>query len=141
MPTDRVHGYVSKGGQASNIIPEYCTAVYAVRSPDPVRIKELMRKVENCFRGAAMSTGTECEVKWTRTLETGGENLIAGLNVHSNELMAGRFQKYLSKDGTKFSTDGGLLAMASTVWTPTETVLTVGLRRSQLYCTRNTSDL
>lgn len=115
MPTDRVHGWVTNGGQASNIIPEYCSAVYAVRSPDPTRTKELMRKVENCFRGAALSTGTECEVKWTRTLETGGENIIAGLNVHSNKLMAKRFEEYLSKDGTKFSTDGGLLSMASTV--------------------------
>src|SRR5579862_1988146 len=115
MPTDRVHGFITNGGQASNIIPESCTANYTVRSPDPMRVKELMLKVENCFRGAAMSTGTECEVKWTRTLETGGKNIIAGLNVHSNELMAQRFRDYVSKDGTKFSKDGGLLSMASTV--------------------------
>ena len=141
MPTDRVHGYVTKGGDASNIIPEHCTAVYTVRSPDPMRMKDLMRKVENCFRGAALSTGTECQVKWTRTLESSGENIIAGLNVHYNELMAQRFQEYMSKDGTKFSTDGGLLSMASTVWIRLDGGLIVGFRRSHLYGARNTSYL
>jgi metal-dependent amidase/aminoacylase/carboxypeptidase family protein len=118
LPTDRIHGNITNGGQAVNIIPEYCTATYAVRSPDPHRVKQLMEKLENCFQGAATATGTQLELKWTRTLDMGGGNKIAGLNVHSNKKMANRFQDYVSKDGTEFSLDGGLLSNASTVSLP-----------------------
>jgi len=115
-PSDRIHGNITNGGQAVNIIPEYCTAMYSVRSPDPIRVKELMTKLEKCFKAAALATSTELTLKWTRSLEVGDGNKIAGLNVHSNEKMAQRFQDYLSKDGSiKFSLDGGLLANASTV--------------------------
>jgi len=117
-PSDRIHGNITDGGQAVNIIPAYCAAMYAVRSPDPIRVKELMGKLENCFRGAATATSTDVEIKWTRTLEVGDGNKIAGLNVHSNKKMAQRFHDYLAKDGTQFSLDGGLLSNASTVSSP-----------------------
>jgi metal-dependent amidase/aminoacylase/carboxypeptidase family protein len=115
MPSDRIHGNITTGGQAVNIIPEYCTAMYAVRSPKPNRVKELMEKLEHCFQGAAIATGTKLTLEWTRSLDMGGGKKIAGLNVHSNQAMADKFQHYLSKDGTQFSLDGGLLSNASTV--------------------------
>jgi metal-dependent amidase/aminoacylase/carboxypeptidase family protein len=119
LPTDRIHGNIVNGGQAVNIIPAFCTATYAVRSPDPLRIKELMAKLENCFQGAAEATGTTLELKWTRTLRVGDGNKIAGLNVHSNHHMAQRFQDYIEADGvTKFMADAGLLSTASTVFPP-----------------------
>ena len=114
-PSDRVHGNITNGGQAVNIIPEYCTAMYGVRSPDPMRVKELMEKVENCFRAAALATATEVTIDWTRTLDTGSGNKIAGLNVHSNAKMAQRLQEYLSKDISNWAADAGILGNASTV--------------------------
>jgi len=114
QPTDRIHGNITEGGRAVNIIPDICTATYSVRSPKAPRVKELMTSIENCFNGAAIATGTNVTIQWTRSLETNG-NKIAGLNVHSNEIMANRFQDYLEKHGVKFSLDGGLLSMASTV--------------------------
>jgi metal-dependent amidase/aminoacylase/carboxypeptidase family protein len=116
LPTDRIHGNITDGGQAVNIIPAYCTAMYAVRSPDPMRVKELMIKLENCFKGAAIATSTELTVKWTRSLDVGDGNRIAGLNVHSNKKMARRFQDYLSEEGVTFSDGGGVLSTASTVY-------------------------
>jgi len=119
LPSDRIHGNIINGGDAVNIIPAFCTAMYAVRSPDPLRVKELMAKLENCFKGAALATGTTLEVKWTRTLQVGDGNKIAGLDVHSNRHMAQRFQDYIAADGvTKFIADGGLLSNASTVPSP-----------------------
>jgi metal-dependent amidase/aminoacylase/carboxypeptidase family protein len=116
QPADRVHGNITNGGQAVNIIPEYCTAMYGVRSPDPMRVKELMEKVENCFRGAAIATGTEVTINWTRTLDTGSGNKIAGLDVHSNAKMATRFQEYVSTKGVKkWALNAGVLGNASTV--------------------------
>lgn len=114
-PSDRIHGNITNGGQAINIIPEYGIAKYYVRSPDPVRVKELMVKLENCFRGAAMATSTELTIKWEEYPDMGESNRVLVLDVHSNEKMAQRFRDYLAKDGTGFSLNGGLLANASTV--------------------------
>ena len=119
LPSDRIHGNIIDGGQAVNIIPAFCTAMYAVRSPDPLRVKDLMAKLENCFKGAEVATGTTLEIQWTRKLQVGDGNKIAGLDVHSNRHMAQRFQDYIAADGvTKFITDGGLLSTASTVSSP-----------------------
>jgi len=81
-----------------------------------MRVKELMVKLGNCFRGAAMATSTELTIKWMQTLDIGEGKSVVGLNVHSNEKMAQRFQDYLAKDGTQFSLGGGRLANASTVF-------------------------
>jgi metal-dependent amidase/aminoacylase/carboxypeptidase family protein len=116
LPSDRIHGNIINGGQAVNIIPAFCTAMYAVRSPNALRVKDLMGKLENCFEGAALATGTTLEINWTRTLGVRDGNKIAGLDVHSNHHMAKRFQDYVSADGTtKFIADGGQLSTASTV--------------------------
>ena len=115
-PSDRIHGRITNGGQAVNIIPEYCTAEYYVRSPDPIRVKELMVKLGECFRAAAIATSTELTIKWKQTLDIGEGESAVGLNVHSNEKLAQRLQDYLAKDGTQFSLNGGLLANASTVF-------------------------
>ena len=74
-----------------------------------------MDKVEKCFRAAALATGTEVTINWTRTLDTGSGNVIAGLNVHSNEKMAWRLQDYLSRDIDNWASDAGILGNASTV--------------------------
>ena len=115
-PTDRIHGNFTSGGAAVNIIPDHCTAVYCVRSPDPMRVKYLTEKLDNCFKAAALATSTEVNIEWTRTVDA-RNNTMAGLNVHSNELMARRFQDYLLQKGITFSLDGGLLSNASTVLT------------------------
>jgi len=119
LPSDRIHGNITDGGHAFNIIPAFCTAIYAVRSPDPLRVRDLMAKLENCFKGAEIATGTTLEIEWTGNLQLRDGNKIAGLDVHSNRHMAQRFQDYIAADGvTKFIADGGLLSTASTVSSP-----------------------
>jgi amidohydrolase len=56
-----IHGIITEGGLASNIIPDRSVLQFGVRSSDDNYITELVRMVENCARGAAMATG--CEVK------------------------------------------------------------------------------
>jgi amidohydrolase len=58
----RVHGIVSDGGQAPNIIPERAAARVWVRSLDEVLIEETTERVLACARGAATATATELEV-------------------------------------------------------------------------------
>jgi amidohydrolase len=59
----RIHGIITHGGEASNVVPEYASASFTVRSPDDKYLDELLIKVLNCFRAAAQATGTRLEYK------------------------------------------------------------------------------
>jgi amidohydrolase len=55
----RVHGYVTNGGQAVNIIPEHAACEFSVRAPSGDELERVRRIVERCARGAAMACGVE----------------------------------------------------------------------------------
>ncbi|MDI6783174.1 MAG: M20 family metallopeptidase [bacterium] len=57
----RIHGIITHGGEASNIVPEYASASFTVRSPDDKYLDALIEKVLNCFRAAAQATGARFE--------------------------------------------------------------------------------
>lgn len=57
--SSRVHGIVVKGGEATNVIPDYASAQFVVRSQTKTYNEELRERVRNCARGAALQTGTE----------------------------------------------------------------------------------
>ncbi len=61
-PDARIHGIVTDGGQAVNIIPERAAMALAVRSSDGRYVRELMDRVEACARAAAAATGATLEV-------------------------------------------------------------------------------
>ncbi len=63
LPSDvRVHGIISDGGQAPNIIPERAAAKVWVRALDPTALEDAAARVLACARGAAESSGTRLEV-------------------------------------------------------------------------------
>lgn len=53
----RIHGIISEGGKAPNIIPDYAVAQFYVRSASRTYTNELVQKVLRCAEGAAMQTG------------------------------------------------------------------------------------
>jgi amidohydrolase len=55
----RVHGFVTNGGQAVNIIPELAAAEFSVRARDLVELARVRAIVERCARGAALACGVE----------------------------------------------------------------------------------
>lgn len=57
-----IHGIITEGGVASNIIPEKAVLQFGVRSSDDSYIPELVRIVENSARGAAIATGCEVNI-------------------------------------------------------------------------------
>lgn len=62
-PDSRVHGIVTDGGQAANIVPEHAALRLFVRSPDDGYLTDrLLPAVENCARGAALATGASVEI-------------------------------------------------------------------------------
>lgn len=58
----RIHGIIDNGGQAPNIIPDYSSAKFYVRSASRSYTNELTQKVLRCAEGAALATGCELKV-------------------------------------------------------------------------------
>jgi amidohydrolase len=60
--TDRIHGIITKGGDAPNIIPAHTSAKYIVRSQTIEDLDELCNKVIRCFEAGALATGSTVEI-------------------------------------------------------------------------------
>jgi amidohydrolase len=61
--TDRVHGIVTKGGDAPNIIPSHTSARYIIRAGTLAELDDIRAKVLRCFEAGALATGAEVEIK------------------------------------------------------------------------------
>ena len=58
LPQDvRVHGIITRGGDAPNIIPDYTEAKFFVRAATVKRMMDVYRKMERITEGAATQTG------------------------------------------------------------------------------------
>jgi metal-dependent amidase/aminoacylase/carboxypeptidase family protein len=58
----RIHGIISQGGTAPNIIPDYAEARFYVRAADRAYTDELTRKVTACAEAAGIATGCALNV-------------------------------------------------------------------------------
>jgi amidohydrolase len=58
----RVHGIVTDGGQAVNVIPERAEAEFLLRAPALNELARVCEIVERCARGAALACGVGVEV-------------------------------------------------------------------------------
>jgi amidohydrolase len=58
----RIHGIITDGGTAANVIPDYTRAEFYVRSKETAYLRELEKKVTACARAAATATGTRLKV-------------------------------------------------------------------------------
>ncbi|TMM15123.1 MAG: M20 family metallopeptidase [Actinobacteria bacterium] len=56
---DQVHGIVTKGGEAPNVIPAHTSAKYYVRAATLEALETLEARVRRCFEAGALATGTE----------------------------------------------------------------------------------
>jgi amidohydrolase len=56
-PGDQVHGIVTHGGSAANIVPAHVTGRFMCRSVDADRLAELRGRVDACFEAGARATG------------------------------------------------------------------------------------
>jgi amidohydrolase len=57
----RIHGIVTDGGRAANVIPERAAAEVWVRALDPGELEHAAERVLACARGAAEATGARLE--------------------------------------------------------------------------------
>ncbi|GBE20764.1 p-aminobenzoyl-glutamate hydrolase subunit B [bacterium BMS3Bbin01] len=57
LPSDRLHGIITHGGDAPNIIPSYTRSSWYIRAAAKEHLEELTQKVMACFEAAAIATG------------------------------------------------------------------------------------
>jgi amidohydrolase len=62
---ERIHGIITDGGQAPNIVPENAAGRFYVRAANADELASLKTRVEGCFRAGAEATGAELEASWT----------------------------------------------------------------------------
>jgi amidohydrolase len=59
--TDRIHGIVTKGGDAANIVPAHTSAHYMVRAATIGDLSAIYDRVKKCFEAGALATGSTVE--------------------------------------------------------------------------------
>lgn len=55
----RVHGIITQGGSAANIIPEYAAAVFSVRAGTQRYADQVLQRVIECAQAAGVATGAQ----------------------------------------------------------------------------------
>lgn len=100
----RVHGFVTNGGQAVNIIPEEAAAQFSVRARDLGELERVKAIVERCARGAAMASGVEVTIR----AREGYQHMV------NNMTLARRFGAHLSALGRVASEGDDSIGAGST---------------------------
>ena len=60
----RIHGIITDGGEAANIVPAHTAGHFIVRAAEDSYLDELKERVLNCFIGAATATGARLKYRW-----------------------------------------------------------------------------
>lgn len=61
--THRVHGIVTHGGDAPNVVPAHTSARYLVRGENLAELEEVRAKVYRCFEAGALASGCKVEIR------------------------------------------------------------------------------
>jgi amidohydrolase len=60
----RLHGIITHGGDAANIVPGYTRATFYVRALKPWYLEQLKMRVKACFEAGALATGCDLSIDW-----------------------------------------------------------------------------
>lgn len=86
----RIHGIILEGGDTANSIPDRCKMRYEIRTIETDYYNEVVEKVINCAKGAALATG--CELEYNQF-----ERVCLGLK--RNKTLADIFRSKMSEFG------------------------------------------
>ncbi|HEX3430909.1 MAG TPA: M20 family metallopeptidase [Rhizomicrobium sp.] len=92
--TERIHGIITEGGLAANIVPERAACRFYVRARDMHDLAALKKRVQACFEAAALSTGCKLETRW------GASDY---LDLKTNWPMASAFEKNIEALGRELT--------------------------------------
>jgi amidohydrolase len=109
-PTDRIHGIVTDGGDAPNIVPERTAGQWYARAASLVELEELYPKVQRCFEAGALATGTS--VRFDEPGPAYSEFLHDADLVELWVAEAGTLGRVMSEHGVAGSTDMANVSLA-----------------------------
>jgi amidohydrolase len=90
---ERIHGIVTEGGQAPNIVPDRAVGNFYVRAADEKKLAALKPRVQACFEAGAKGSGAEVEVRWAN---------VDYLDLNTNWPLAECFEKHGESIGREF---------------------------------------
>src|SRR5438132_1260297 len=61
-PETKIQGIITEGGKAPNVVPDRAAAEFWIRYPDPVYLAQVLERVNDAARGAALATGTKVHI-------------------------------------------------------------------------------
>ena len=106
-PTDRMHGIVTNGGEAANIIPAHAAGSFIVRSRTLEGSEALYERVERCFQAGSLATGATLEIKKHKPYAEVRHDPDLAAHYRRNAEALGRVFSDPSVVGTLGSTDIG----------------------------------
>jgi amidohydrolase len=108
----RVHGYITNGGQAVNIIPELAAAEFSVRARDLDELARVKAIVERCAQGAALASGVEVSLHTRQGYKDLVTNLPLARRFGDNMKELGRLPAETDESVGAGSTDMGDISHA-----------------------------
>jgi amidohydrolase len=103
----RVHGMITNGGQAVNIVPEHASCELSVRATELAELERVVAIVERCARGAALACGVEVEIARRRGYKDMRNNLALARRYGEHLRAAGRAPREIDPRVGMGSTDMG----------------------------------
>lgn len=89
----RIHGIISNGGAASNVVPDLTEGRFVVRAPTLEALLSLQARVHACLEAGALATGTKAEICW---------NDVAYADMRTNWPLAEVYQRNAEQIGRTF---------------------------------------
>ena len=106
--TARIHGIITDGGQAANVVPAHSAGDFIVRAEDSTYLDELKERVLNCFVGAATASGARLEYKWAKVFYAPMRNNLTLARLFRQNMQSLGRRMQLFNSGSAFgSTDMG----------------------------------
>ena len=103
----RIHGIITDGGEAPNVVPAHSAGSFLVRAEDNAYLDELKKKVLNCFVGAAAATGARLEYQWGKVLYAPLRNNLTLAELFRQNMKPLGREMPLASSGRVGSTDMG----------------------------------
>ena len=92
-PGERIHGIITSGGSAPNIVPDRAAGEFYVRAANEQDLHALKPRVQACFEAGAKGSGCTVDVIWSD---------VDYLDLNTNWPLAERFQTHAERLGRKF---------------------------------------
>ena len=96
----RVHGIITDGGQAANVVPAHSAGLFYIRAKDDDYVETLKERVVGCFEAGAQATGAKLEHRWSEpqysTMKNNG--VMAGLYARNLQNLGREIEPYAGRN-------------------------------------------